>query len=457
MRERDFEFVIAEWKAFELPSLVKREVEIPLEPSSIPCIGGGRQVGKTYRVYQLIEELLRKGFPKDNILYIDFEHERLRNLDALNLEEMLKVFYKLGDVDETKPIYLFLDEVQTVRDWDKWVRRVFDSRKFRIYITGSSSKILGREIPRSLRGRSVDFFVFPFNFREFLRAKKFEINELEVLLEKRGRLLKLLEEFLISGSYPKISLIADEKEKIRLLLSYYRTIFYRDLVEKYEIKNISALDVFLKYCINNFSKYLSVSKAHNYVKTLGIRCGKQTLVEFLDFSSEVFLFFPIEILSGSVKARKQYPKKLYIIDNGIATSLFPETKGSISRLMENAVARELIKKSFETPTFQVFYWREYGRQEGREVDFVVKEGFRVTQLIQVTYASSFDEIKKREVDALLKANEIFAKDKPSLLVITWDYEDEREVKGRKIEFVPLWKWLLGNGARSAPLSHGRSR
>ncbi len=442
MREKDFELTIAEWKTFELPPLVKREVEIPPDPSSIICVGGGRQVGKTYRIFQLIEELLGRGFPRDNILYVNFEHERLRNLDALHLGEMLKVFYKLSDVDETKPIYLFLDEVQTVRDWDKWVRRVFDSRKFRIYVTGSSSKVLGGEIPKSLRGRSVDFFVFPFNFREFLRARGFEVNELESLLERRGKLLKLLEEFLVSGSYPKISLLKNERERVKLLLSYYRTIFYKDLIEKHGIKNVSALDAFLKYCINNFSKYLSVSKAHNYIKALGIKCGKQTLVEFLGFSNEVFLFFPTEILSTSVKTRKQYPKKLYLIDNGIVTSLFPETRGSIGRLMENVVARELIKKSFGTPTFQVFYWKEYGKQEGKEVDFVVKEGLRITQLIQVTYASGFDEVKKREVDALIKASETFSKDKPSLLVITWDYEDEREIRGRKVKFLPLWKWLL---------------
>ncbi|MCD6403283.1 MAG: ATP-binding protein [Candidatus Aenigmarchaeota archaeon] len=439
-REKDFEFVISEWKTFEVPPLIEREIEIPESPSSIVCIAGGRQVGKTYRMFQLIKELLRKGFTRDNILYINFEHERLRNLDANNLEEMMKVFYKLSNVDESKPIYLLLDEVQLVKDWDKWVRRMFDSGNFKIYITGSSSKILGEKIPKSLRGRSIDFILFPFAFTEFLKAKRFKIEKFELLLEKRGKLLKILEEFVTYGSYPKISLIEDQKEKARLLISYYRTVFYKDLVDNYGIENTSALDAFLKYALANFSKYISISKAYNYVKSLGIKSSKQTLIDYLNFSNEIFFLFPMEIFSPSIKARKQYPKKIYVLDNGIITSLFPENKESWGRLMENLVARNLIKETYELPSLKVYYWKEYGKQEGKEVDFVVKEGLKVKQLIQVTYASGLDEIEKRELRSLVKASNLLnCKD---LLVITWDYEDEVEFKGKKVKFMPLWKWLL---------------
>jgi predicted AAA+ superfamily ATPase len=443
MRENDFEFVITEWKLRKLPDLIKRETRIPLQSSSIVCIAGGRQVGKTYRVFQLIKELLSTGFPKDNILYINFEHERLRNLDAVHLEEMMKVFYKINDVNEELPVYLFLDEIQCVRDWDKWVRRVFDEGRYRIYITGSSSKILGKEIPRSLRGRSVDYVIFPFNFREFLRAKNFKIDEEMLFLEKRGALLKMLEEFLTLGSYPKVVLTENKEEKKRILLSYYNAFFYRDLVDAHRISNTPALDAFLKYAIFNMSKYTSVSKTFNYIKTLGIKCGKQTLIEFMEHATNTFFLFPVEILSPSIKTRKQYPKKAYLIDNGIATSLYPELLRSIGRLMENAVARELIKRTFSHHTTEVFYWKEYGKQEGKEVDFVVKEGLRVKQLIQVTYASGFDEIERREIKSLLKGAEVFKKDRPELLVITWDYEGEKEFKGKKVKFIPLWRWLLG--------------
>ena len=440
MREKDFEFVINEWRVRELPSHVKREMEIPLEASSIVCIAGGRQVGKTYRIFQLIENLLSNGFPKDNILYVNFEHERLRNLDAVHLEEMMRVFYKISDVDRNLPIYLFLDEIQCVKDWDKWTRRVFDERKFRIYITGSSSKILGKEIPRSLRGRSIDYVMFPFSFKEFLKARKFKLREEILLLEERGFILKLLEEFIMLGSYPKIVLTKSGDEKRKTLLSYYDTIFYKDLVDTYNISNTSALDAFLKYVIFNFSKYISVSKAFNYIKTLGIKCGKQSLIEFMNHASKAFFLFPVEILSPSIKTRKQYPKKVYLIDNGIVNSLYPELSRSTGRLMENTVARELIKKGFSSHTTEVFYWKEYGKSEGREVDFVIKEGLKVKQLIQVTYASGRDEIDKREIRGLLKAGDLLkCRD---LLVITWDYEAEEDVKGKKIKFIPLWKWLL---------------
>ena len=441
MREKDFEFVINEWRVRKLPSPVKRDVEIPLEASSIVCIAGGRQVGKTYRIFQLIEELLSSGFPKDNILYINFEHERLRNLDAVHLEEMMKVFYKISDVDRRLPVYLFLDEIQCVKDWDKWTRRVFDERKFRIYITGSSSKILGKEIPRSLRGRSIDYVMFPFSFKEFLKARKFKLREEMLLLEERGFILKLLEEYITLGSYPKIVLTKSEDEKKKTLLSYYDTIFYKDLVDTHNISNTSALDAFLKYVIFNFSKYISVSKAFNYIKTLGIKCGKQSLVDFTDYAAKAFFLFPIEILSPSIKTRKQYPKKVYLIDNGIVNSLYPELSRSTGRLIENIVARELIKRKFSSHTTEVFYWREYGKADGREVDFVIKEGLKIKQLIQVTYANDRDEVDKREIRGLLKAGDLLkCRD---LVVITWDHEAEEEVKGKKVKFVPLWKWLLG--------------
>ncbi|RLI94321.1 MAG: hypothetical protein DRO92_03050, partial [Candidatus Altiarchaeales archaeon] len=153
MRERDFKIVFAEWKTKALPALIERSIKIPLKPESIVSIIGPRQAGKTFRMFQIIKEL---PVFKDNILYVNFEHERLRNLDANDLRDMLKVFYQMFSPDEKFPVYLFLDEIQNVRDWDKWVRRVYDSGKYKISISGSSSKLSSREIATSLRGRSID-------------------------------------------------------------------------------------------------------------------------------------------------------------------------------------------------------------------------------------------------------------------------------------------------------------
>lgn len=180
---------------------------------------------------------------------------------------------------EEKPLFLFLDEIQNVRDWDKWVRRLHDERRFRIFITGSSSKLLGREIATSLRGRCLSYILYPFSFAEFLRAKgrlPESLAEIQYSGE-RGEMLRLQREYLEFGGFPEVVLERDEETKRRLLSSYFETIFYRDIVERYGVKNLALLNDFLRYAINNFSSYLSLSKVERYFKSTGIRCSKKTL------------------------------------------------------------------------------------------------------------------------------------------------------------------------------------
>jgi len=443
MREKDFEYVFAEWLDFKFPEIVKREVDVPLEHDLIISVVGPRQAGKTFLMYQIIQELWRK-IPKDNVVYINFEHERLRGLDALHLEDMMKTYYKFFSPLNDKPIYLFLDEIQNVRDWDKWVRNIYEKRKYRLVISGSSSKLLSREISTSLRGRSIDITVLPFSFREFLNAKGINIDNLKLVgySERRGRLLGLLEEYLRLGGYPKVVLTKDYMVKRDILRSYYEAIFYRDLIERYKIRDATLLDIFLRYLMSSFSKYVSISRAYNYLKGLGFRTSKSSLIKFMSYAEEVFLVYMVEILSPSIKARKQYPRKVYCVDNGIVVAKHPEALESMGRLMENVVFIELMRRSRLGELFQVYYWREYGNRTGREVDFVIVEGFKAKQLIQVTYVSNGDEVGKREIEALLKASkELNCK---NLLIITWDYDDEMKLKERKIKFIPLWRWLLSD-------------
>jgi predicted AAA+ superfamily ATPase len=196
---------------------------------------------------------------------------------------------------------------------------------------------------------------------------------------------------------------------------------------------VTLLDEFMRYCLVNFSKYVSISKAYNYLRSMGLRCSKVTLLNFLACVQQVFFLFPAEIFSYSIKDRRRYPKKIYAVDVGLVNALYPEFRESAGRLMENLVAIELKRKGKE-----LFYWKD---RQGREVDFVLREGPKVEQLLQVTFASSSDEVEKRELRALLKASEELGC--RELLCITWDYEDELEREGRVVKFTPLWKWLLG--------------
>lgn len=437
MRREDFKAVLVWWKRLELPQMIPRELTLPSSPVQVISVVGVRRCGKTYLLLGMIKQLLQ-GLKRDNVIYVNFEHERLRNLDAGDMGELLVAYREIFEPDETKPVYLFLDEVQNVRDWDKWVRRIYDERRFRIYITGSSSKLLGREIATSLRGRCLSFVLYPFSFSEFLRARVGSVKDLAEVeyTEEKGRVLRLLREYLEFGGFPEVVLAGAEETKDKLLSSYFESIFYRDIVERYGVKNLALLDNFLRYALNNFSSYLSLSKMERYFKSTGIRCSKKTLANFLKYSESVFLLFPLEIFSYRVKDRMQYPRKIYCVDTGMVNRFATKTRENFGRLAENVVYLEL-RRRFEPPAHELFYWKDH---LGRELDFVVKKGLKVEQLIQVCWDPSDEETKQREVKGLLKAMEEFGLREG--LVLTEDYAGVEKVDGKKVKFIPLWRWLL---------------
>ncbi|MEM0083888.1 MAG: ATP-binding protein [Candidatus Methanomethylicia archaeon] len=352
---------------------------------------------------------------------------------------MMKIFYQIFSPIDDEPIYLFLDEIQNVRDWDKWVRRIYNSNRFKIFISGSSSKLSSREIATTLRGRSIDYVILPFSFREFLKARNFEIKDINVIsyLEERGRILRLLDEYVRFGGYPKVVLSEDYELKNKILKTYYETIFYRDLIERYKVDPI-LMDNFLRYVIKCFTNKISISKIHNFLKSIGLKCSKNTLIKFLKYAEEIFLLIPMEIFSYNIKDRKQYPKKIHVIDNGIIRALYPEVEEEYGKLMENTVAIELIRRIGDVR--DISYWKEYGKRDGNEVDFVIRSGSYVKEVIQVTYANSKSEIHNREIKSLMKASkELNCK---NLKIITWDYEGKINVENIEIKCIPLWKWLI---------------
>ena len=249
-------------------------------------------------------------------------------------------------------------------------------------------------------------------------------------------MLRLLREYLKFGGFPEVVLEKSEETKNRLLSSYFETIFYKDIVERYGVKNLALLDGFLRYAINNFSSYLSLSKVEKYFKSIGIRCSKKTLANFLKYAESVFLLFPVEIFSYKIKERMQYPRKIYCIDTGIVNRFASKMSEDWGKLAENVVYLEL-RRRFESPIHEVFYWAH--RQSG-EVDFVMKRGRGVEQLIQVCWDPTEEGTKKREVRGLLNAMREFKLREG--LVLTEDFEGEERVKRKKIVYRPLWRWLL---------------
>ncbi|MCD6403442.1 MAG: ATP-binding protein [Candidatus Aenigmarchaeota archaeon] len=438
MKNEDFKKILMEWKTKELPLIKKRELSVNLNPTQIVTITGIRRCGKTFFLLWIAKNLLKK-FDREEILYINFEHELLTGLSSRDLRKLFKSHRELFTKDVK---YLLLDELPKVKEWDIWLRRVFDEKKYRIFITGSSYDLRPEELSYALRGRTINYMLFPLSFKEFLKFRELKFNEKELILEeKRGELLKELRVYLEFGGFPDVVMKDDDFEKIKLISSYFDTIILRDIVEKHEIRNVRILRNFLKYVISISSNYFSGSKTEKYFRSIGEKVSKPTILDFYEYAKRAFLLLPIEIFSTKAKLRFQSPVKTYVMDTGFINYINPRFSENWGALMENVVAVQLHRLKESNPRVELFYWKEYGKQEGKEVDFVIKEGLKVKRLIQVTYASDFDEMERRELRALVKASELLkCKD---LVVISWDLEDEVEFSGKKIKVIPLWKWLLG--------------
>lgn len=386
-----------------------------LDKGLIKVITGPRRAGKTFFSFQILRGR-RFG-------YVNFDDEVLAKVGDLN--QVVKLAHGVyGDFD-----FLFFDEVQNVDEWELFLNRL-QRRGYNLVITGSNSRLLSRELASRLTGRYVEATILPFSFREFLKARRFEVNEeYLVLKDYQGRIMNLLSEYLEVGGFPEV--VVKNLEFKPYVESLFNAVVLKDVVGRYRIRFASSIYELARYLVSNFSSLISFRKLNNL---LGFR-SVHTVINYTRYLEEAFLIFTLTNFSFKVSEQIKSPRKVYVIDNSIISSLsfrFIESKG---KLMENLVAIELLRRKLRKG-FEIFYLKI----NDNEVDFVLKEGLRVKQLIQVTYASSRSDVERREVRALLKAGEQLKC--RNLLVITWDYDDEIEIDNRVIRFIPLWKWLL---------------
>lgn len=415
---------IEDWYGKELPFLLPRELKVTQIQGKVICIVGPRRAGKTYYFFQLMKPV------KEVSLYLDFEDSSLL---TVKFDEVLEIVNLFTEITGKEPKYIFLDEIQNLEKWETAVRTLLDRTPFNIFVTGSSSKLLSKEIATQLRGRSLTYILLPFSFREFLKAKKIELKNILTQIEK-AKIKKYLREYLELGGFPEV-VLKEEREKI--LKEYFDTIFFRDFVERHELKSLKIARFIFSFVFQNFSSEISVNKIVNFLKSEGKKFGKNTVYSYIEKLQDTQAVFFVNRISGKIYVKESWPRKVYICDSGISTIFrFSE---DIGKLMENAVFLELKRMQNENPLLEIYYYKDY---QQREVDFVLKEGLEVKQLIQVTYASDRDEIGKREADALLRVSS--ERKCKNLIIITWDYEDELVVKNKTIKCSPLWKWLIAN-------------
>lgn len=421
--------VIAEWLEEQtLPLIVRRDVPaVNLEHlSDILAIVGPRRAGKTFYMFQLIQDLLAPSkFAKDDILFVDFEDYRLTDFVAGDMESLLVAFNQLTG---KYPSFLFFDEIQHLPGWSRVLRTLHNQHKYRIVVSGSNSELLSREISAELRGRYRDFLMLPFSFKEMLRFKNIEHTGRTLLTPARGKLIKVFDEYLQEGGFPEVLKRESAAEKKQLLQSYYRTIFYRDILDRHNIKAKYVLEAMMRYCLNIYSDLFSISGFEKVLKTGELPGSKRTISNYLQYLEEAFFLIVHDKFSYSARKRIMNPKKVYLLDVGFSflSTEFSENRGKV---LENVVAIELFRQQGE-----VFY-----HKDRCECDFVVKQGTKCTTAIQVCWDLT-DKTQGRELNGLLEAMKACGARRG--LILTYDEETTLRYKGHSISVQPVWKWLL---------------
>lgn len=387
-----------------------------LEPSANYVFVGLRRAGKSYLMYQHIHSLLAAGHSIEEILYFNFEDDRI---DIFNVSELdlIKTCYE--EMYGHRPIF-FLDEIQNIKGWEKFARRLADTG-YRVYITGSNAKMLSSEIATTLGGRYLIKNVYPFSFNEYLSFRKVDMADKNAIYKYRSGIMRSFEEYFYGGGLPETLLMKDKRSWIS---SLFNKIFFGDLVARHQIRNDFALKLMIRKLAESVKQPTSYNRIANIVSTAGKKISVDTVIDYIAYLRESWLILPFENLSARLSERESN-KKYYFVDNGLLGLFLIDANTS---LLENIVAISL-RKQYEDNVF--FY------KKNIEVDFVVPDDGLA---IQVAYSLADPTTEKRETDALMKFNAIMPM--RQLIIITKDEEMVIEKDGTVINVLPVWKWLL---------------
>jgi len=415
-------------KFLKKTELVKREIQKDIAPllnqREIIIITGVRRGGKSSLMRLISNDLIEKyDILQDNILYLNFEDERFTYFDINDFEQVYEIFLELYHPVGRK--YFFLDEIQNVKGWEKWLNRLYEFEDLKIFVTGSNATLLSSEIATALTGRNRQLIVYPFSFNEFLSLRSYSITEKDFYLrEKRIEIKRLFDEYLKLGGFPEVLKISDNT----LLEQYLKDIIYRDVIARYSIRNIKEIKELILYLASNIGTIQSYNNLREMINVKSLN----TIKNYLEMLENVFLFFKIDLFSFSVKKQIYNPSKIYSVDSALSNAIAFKFSENLGHIYENIVFIELQRRNKV-----VFYWKS---KRGREVDFVIKSGLKIDEAIQVCFSFTDKKTRDRELESLLSAKNELNVD--NLVMITEDEKGEEVIDGATVRIIPLWKWLL---------------
>ena len=416
MEKNVFKTLIVEYQQFVKGiTLIERDIHLSAQLNYV--FVGLRRAGKSYLMYQQIQNLLKEGHKVEEILYFNFEDDRLVNLTVEDLD-LIKVCYE--ELYAYRPIF-FLDEIQIVQHWERFARRLAD-QKYRVYVTASNAKMLSSEIATTLGGRFIVQNVYPFSFRECLKANNIMV-EPTWYFKNRAEIVRSFSEYFYYGGLPELELV-EGAEKRQWLSNLFNKIFFGDLITRYSIRNDLAMKVLIRKLAESVKQPSSFSRLSNIVSSAGAKTTTDTIIDYLEFLQATWLIFSLENYASKL-AEKVSNRKYYFIDNGLLNLFLIDP---VTSLLENLVAITLRKK-YEDELY--FY------HQNIEVDFYIPAE---KLAVQVSYSLKEETTRKREITALLKMAAVMEVEK--LLVITNDEEEVITENGKEINVIPIWKWLL---------------
>lgn len=423
------------------------DVGEPLEPRAgnlVTVISGMRRSGKTYRLLQVMEDLIARGVPQDRLLYFNFEDDRLGAVTPATGDAVIEAFWALSPRAAEQGSYLFLDELQEMEDWGSWLRRIVDTTRATIFVTGSSSKMLSENYSTQLRGRSLEYVQYPLGFGEFVRWHEPELDAAGPGWSARERvaLERLLGEYLVKGGFPVVQDLPWQRA-VPVLQGYARRVVASDVVERHGVGNPRAASLFGTKVLALCGRPLSLRKVTEEIRQTGHAVSRTALADLVGYFEEAFLVHEVDPRTRSTRLGPNHQRKLYPIDHGLARANMPAPTLDQGQILEDAVAVELLRRQGPSRAGAVASYLTETRRH--EVDFCAGDALfpQGLQLLQVSWDLTSPRTMERECRSLWEAMaELGVRE--STIVFAHGEERLIERDGARIGCVPAWKWLLGH-------------
>lgn len=406
----------------------QRQVAFPFLPGKASICIGVRRSGKSTLLHQKIESV-KQTHPKENILYLNFFDDRLMELRKGKLYLVIDAYYSLYPHKKGEKIFCFFDELQECVDWEPFVDRILRTENAEVYITGSSAKLLSKEIASQMRGRALTVELFPFSFVEYLDFCSVQYQKLTS--ETRYKLEHWFDKYLETGGFPEVANL-EAKTRIKVHQEYYKTILHRDIIERFDSIHPKATIQLGYRLLTSISSLYSLNRATEYLKSMGFRVSKDFVSDCFDWFEDAYFLFTVKKFDISFSKQNLNPKKVYCIDHSLVHSVSPATGEKRGYILENLIFTQLRRQ-----TDQIFYYRT---RQGKEVDFYWLDEKHRPYLVQVAWDLNDEGTRKRELRSLIQAM-----DETSLktaALITKNHTETIHFENKQINVIPAWQYLL---------------